>query len=370
MRREYQRNPWHLQPLSPRPVTFHDVMTRDRAPDPVARRIRTSPALLGLLVLLLAALPANAQPVDDDSRPIFNFTFENDLFADSDGHYTNGIQFSWLTGVQKDSSWLRDAAEAMPVLDPATKLRFDYTFGQQIYTPRDIDISAPQPNDRPWAGWLYFNLGAVGETDGKRLDQFQAGIGVVGPASLAKDTQKFVHTVIGGEDPKGWNNQLKNEPTLQFTYQRSWRALASGKVFGFEMDATPHLGAALGNVLIFANGGAMVRFGQHLPDDYGPPRLDTGLAGSGYFKPKSDWGWYVFAGADGRAVGHNIFLDGNSFRDGPSVDKKTLVGDLQAGFAIILGDTRIAYTQVFETKQFYGQDEGDSYGSVTLSIRF
>lgn len=325
---------------------------------------------VGFLIVAATALPASAQAVeDDDSRPIFNFTFENDLFADSDGHYTNGIQFSWLTGAQKDESWLRDVAMAMPIFDADSKLRFEYSLGQQIYTPREIDISYPQPNDRPWAGWLYVNLGFVAETEGKRLDQFQAGLGIVGPGSLAKDTQKFVHTVIGATDPEGWNNQLKTEPTLQFTYQRSWRA-AEAKLAGFEMDATPHLGAALGNALIYANTGAMARFGQDMPDDYGPPRLDTGLAGSGYFKPRGEWGWYIFAGADGRAVGHNIFLDGNSFRTGPSVDKKTLVGDWQAGFAVVIGNARIAYTQVFETKQFYGQDYGDSYGSVTLSVRF
>ena len=325
---------------------------------------------VGFLIVAATALPASAQAVeDDDSRPIFNFTFENDLFADSDGHYTNGIQFSWLTGAQKDESWLRDVAMAMPIFDADSKLRFEYSLGQQIYTPREIDISYPQPNDRPWAGWLYVNLGFVAETEGKRLDQFQAGLGIVGPGSLAKDTQKFVHTVIGATDPEGWNNQLKTEPTLQFTYQRSWRA-AEAKLAGFEMDATPHLGAALGNALIYANTGAMARFGQDMPDDYGPPRLDTGLAGSGYFKPRGEWGWYIFAGADGRAVGHNILLDGNSFRTGPSVDKKTLVGDWQAGFAVVIGNARIAYTQVFETKQFYGQDYGDSYGSVTLSVRF
>lgn len=332
----------------------------------------TSPlwAVVGFLIVIVAVLPAAAQSAeDDDSRPIFNFTFENDLFADSDGHYTNGIQFSWLTGVQRDESWLRDVAMAMPIFDTGSKLRFEYSLGQQIYTPREIDIPYPQPNDRPWAGWLYANLGLVAETEGKRLDQFQAGLGIVGPGSLAKDTQKFVHNIIGGTDPEGWNNQLKTEPTLQFTYQRSWRALEA-KLLGFEMDATPHLGAALGNALIYANTGVMARFGQDMPDDYGPPRLDAGLAGSGYFKPKADWGWYVFAGADGRAVGHNIFLDGNSFRSGPSVDKKTLVGDWQAGFAVVIGNARIAYTQVFETKQFYGQDYGDSYGSVTLSVRF
>lgn len=338
--------------------------------DAFPRRISPFLATLGfLIVALLATLAAAQQADDDDSRPIFNFTFENDIFAATDGHYTSGVQFSWLTGVQKDDSWLRDVATSMPVFDDDTKIRLQYSFGQEIFTPRDISIAYPQTNDRPWAGWLYANLGFIGETDGKRLDQFQVGIGVVGPASLAGDTQKFVHSLIGAQKPEGWNNQIKNEPTLQFMYQRSWRALEA-RLGGVEMDATPHLGAALGNALIYGNGGGMLRLGQDMPDDYGPTRMDSGLGGSGYFKPKSDWGWYVFAGADGRAVGYNIFLDGNAFQNSASVDKKTLVGDWQAGLVVVVGNVRLAYTQVFETKQFYGQNYGDSYGSLSMSIRF
>jgi lipid A 3-O-deacylase len=69
-------------------------------------------------------------------------------------------------------------------------------------------------------------------------------------------------------------------------------------------------------------------------------------------------------------VARNIFLDGNSFRDGLSVDKKPLVGDVQLGIAGTVGDARIAYTHVFLTKEFRGQQQGDSFGSLSVSFRF
>jgi len=37
---------------------------------------------------------------------------------------------------------------------------------------------------------------------------------------------------------------------------------------------------------------------------------------------------YLFAFVDGRAVGRDIFLDGNTFTDSHSVTRKTFVGDL------------------------------------------
>lgn len=67
----------------------------------------------------------------------------------------------------------------------------------------------------------------------------------------------------------------------------------------------------------------MLRLGQRLPLDYGPPRIQPSLPGSGFFVPPQDrFGWYLFAGVEGRAVARNIFLDGNTFRDSRSVDKE------------------------------------------------
>src|SRR3546814_17784538 len=99
------------------------------------------------------------------------------------------------------------------------------------------------------------------------------------------------------------------------------------------VDVTPHLGAALGNVYTYGAGGLTLRFGEDLPDDYGPPRIRPALPGSDYFRPTDDFGWYFFAGAEGRIVARNIFLDGNTFKDSHSVDKRPLVADLQAGLA-------------------------------------
>jgi hypothetical protein len=78
----------------------------------------------------------------------------------------------------------------------------------------------------------------------------------------------------------------------------------------------------------------------------------------------------VFAGLEGRAVLYNIFLDGNTFTDSHSVDKETWVGDVQAGVVVQWNRFRITYTQIFRTKEFEGQDDGDLYGSVSLSYRF
>jgi hypothetical protein len=114
----------------------------------------------------------------------------------------------------------------------------------------------------------------------------------------------------------------------------------------------------------------MLRIGYDLPADYGPPRVRPSLPGSDFFIPQKKLGWYLFAGVEGRAVVRNIFLDGNTFVDSHSVDKKPFIGNLQTGLALIYGDVRLSYTHVFNTREFEGQQEAGEFGAVSLSYRF
>ncbi|MCW5730380.1 MAG: lipid A deacylase LpxR family protein [Alphaproteobacteria bacterium] len=325
-------------------------------------------AWLGLSACLLLGGAASGA-LAEERLGTFNFVFENDLFANTDRHYTNGVRLSWLTAAGQEPAWSRAMARAFPLLDDVADIRIEYALGQSMFGPRDITRRVPDPDDQPYAGWLYGAIGAIGST-GSRLDQLELSLGVVGPAALAAQAQKAAHRLSGADRPRGWRNQLANEPALQLTYRRSWRALASAEVLGFSVDATPHVGAALGNVFIYGSTGMMLRLGFNLPDDYGPPRVQPSLPGSGFFRPQPGFGWYLFAGVDGRVVGRNIFLDGNSFRDGPGVDRRIFVGDLQAGIAFVLGDVRIAYTHVLRTEEFHGQGENSKFGAFSLSWRF
>jgi hypothetical protein len=84
----------------------------------------------------------------------------------------------------------------------------------------------------------------------------------------------------------------------------------------------------------------------------------------------SGFGWYLFAGIEGRAVARNIFLDGNTFRGSRSVDKKHLVGDLQFGFVLDWSDVRLGYTHVLRSREFQAQESVDGFGSLSLSVKY
>lgn len=247
---------------------------------------------------------------------------ENDLFYNLDRHYTNGIRVIWIPDRSVPTpGWAIKLVRLLPWLPEQGKIRHGYAIGQSMYTPSDITITNPSLQDRPYAGWLYGTI-AVGVESGRQLDQLEISVGVVGPASLAKQSQKFVHKIVGSNEPQGWGTQLKNEPGVVVNYQHSWRGIANTTLSGNRMDFTPHVGTVLGNVFTYADMGITVRYGERLPADYGPPRIQPGMSGPGDFSPTSNFGWYIFAGVEGRAVARNIFLDGNTFRDSRSVKKK------------------------------------------------
>jgi hypothetical protein len=299
----------------------------------------------------------------------FNLVVENDLFVGEDRDYTNGVQISWTTGPDATPSWAVATARWLPLFANDGDVRLNVGIGQNMYTPRDITLENPPANDRPYAGWLYGSIGLMDKTD-TRLDQLQLQIGMVGPASLAENAQTWVHGIIGSDKPRGWDHQINNEPGLVITYLRSWRALVVDGIWGLSFDATPHLGAAVGNVFTYANGGATFRLGWNMPDDYTPPRIEPALPISGFFEPQDDFGFYFFTTLDGRVVARNIFLDGNTFQDSRSVDKNVLVGEAQFGAAVVIHGARLAYTHVIRSPEFSGQHNSDRFGSVTLSLRF
>lgn len=304
-----------------------------------------------------------------DEKGILSLAWENDRWAGTDQHYTNGFRLAYLSPESAVPRWLDAAADWLPMFPKHSRRRYSLALGQSMFTPKDITRRGLIVNDRPYAGWLYGNIGLISDTD-QRLDTLEFSMGVVGESALAEPVQETVHQWTDSPDPAGWDNQLQDEPAIMATYERRWRNLYQFEPFGLGADLSPHIGGSAGTVFTQAAAGATLRLGFDLPADYGPPRIRPSLPGSDFFIPTRELSGYVFAGVEGRAVAHNIFLDGNLFHDSHSVDKKPLVGSLQLGAVFTWQTMRLSYTHVFMTREFDAQDSGDQFGAITLSLRF
>lgn len=324
--------------------------------------------LIALTFGCSSQLFASEKRAEEDDKGIFGVVIENDIFSGSDRDYTNGIRFSWMSAEDNMPSFIRQTANFLP-LASAGKKRISIAAGQSMFAPQDLSRTDLVVGDHPYGGWLYGSVGLVSDT-GKTLDNVMLTLGHTGPLSFAEPTQKFVHHVTGSPQPKGWDNQIKNEAGIILTYERKWRGMYEFSPFGMGADITPHVGVNLGNINTDASIGATFRLGYDLPADYGAPRIRPSLAGSDFFIPTKDLGGYLFTTIAERAVARNIFLDGNTFQDSAHVHKENFVSSIQVGAAMTYGSARISYTQVFMSKEYKTQQHSAEFGVLTLSCRF
>jgi len=338
-----------------------------------AWRMRTAVGA-ALLALIAAGFAPAVAAEPEPPRGVLSLQIENEFFAGTDRNYTSGTRIAYVTPMGP-SNPLESAVRALPLFEGP--LRVTYSLGQMLFTPADISETQLITTDEPYAGYLFAGIGFDSESrreNGRRiLVSIELQVGVVGPIALGEQTQQAAHHLTGSREAKGWDNQLKNEPTLNVYYDRVWSGWYETRIgeagSGYSVDLSPHVGAALGNVYTYAAVGATLRFGRQLPAGLGPRFIRPSPPGSDHYKSTPETRWHLFLGLEGRAVARNIFLDGNTFTDGPSVDKNTFVGELRAGVSVMFGRYRLAYAQVFRTRQFQGEDP-ETFGALSLSTEF
>jgi hypothetical protein len=339
---------------------------------------KTSGSIAALLAISLAdpAVAADG-PATDTTTPLTikhdwaaSVRWENDTFSGTDRYYTDGVSIGLS---ETGPNWLDPLADSLPWGEGRRTIGYDLS--QSMFTPDDLRRHIPDPNDRPYAGILTFGLTLHVESDNSYNGLKVVG-GMVGPASLAEQTQKTVHSVIGNKEPEGWDYQLKNEPIFNLAYEYRHRFELAGERKHWSAEAIPLGGGWLGNMLIQGQAGGILRAGYNMPNDYGP----TLMRGMSFMPPPkqdaprgsrfSDWGFAFYGGAVGHLVLHDITLDGNTFEHSRNVDKKYFLP--MTGVGMSVGNRRLqaSFSYVFWGKQFDGELRHSEFGALTLTYLF
>ena len=340
-------------------------------------------ALLCLLAVSFLPLTALAQEQENPEKQLKTFTFywENDSVTGTDQDYSNGLKLTWIkpyptnaTGHRPVKDWIFKHLPFMQ--DPDSPRATAVSIGQYIYTPKDTERSDLIVEDRPYAGYTFMGFGFISRT-GSRRNVWELEIGMIGPWSLAENTQNTFHDIIHTRRAEGWNHQLGNEPGLEAIYETKWRLGALSNSYGLGIDFIPHIGAQAGNVATVLKAGLEVRFGWFIPRDFGTcpirPGCDAGNSLVGDLEDpvqQRDFSCYLFAATEGRAVLRDIFLDGNTFRDSHHVDKEIYVADLMGGIAMSYKRLKLSYALVLRTPEFKQRKDNHAFGTVQLSYMY
>ncbi|WP_081111022.1 lipid A deacylase LpxR family protein [Bdellovibrio bacteriovorus] len=318
-------------------------------------------------------LPEAAKPYGES----FSVYIENDTRRlggpNADSDYTSGVRFTYQYAEDREPAWappLIGWSDRFKYEREKSTTNFGISIAQQIFTPDNTDASELIINDRPYAAWLYVALSANLKTR-SHSHNLELDIGLVGPGALGEQAQNGFHEIIDVPTANGWDNQLSTEPTLQLNYNQKIRFYELETDAGRTFDFIPSAGLSLGNVLIGAHIGALVRAGVRLPDDFGASSLSS-VDGEPLLNLKVadksiPWRLYGFAGIRGNAVAHNIFLDGNTIHDSHHVTKYPFNAETEVGYAFQISHWSYSWRFVTVSPEFEEKSEFKSYASISIS---
>jgi lipid A 3-O-deacylase len=336
---------------------------------------------IGLMVAACVCLGSIlAYGAGPDTR---RFEFDNDIISGgSDDQFSAGWSMQWHSSPEDSwddldlSAFSKWVARSVPGLEMAeSSVRRGKGIGQYMQTPEDISQEELIEDDVPYAGILtWANSWYAGSDD--RAVTFQMVVGVMGPLSLAEDAQKFVHNDLGaGDDPRGWDNQLDNEPLFNLNYHYSHKLARFGRREGVMSDISAGGGVGLGNIFTYGQAGLEFRVGWHLPRGFTEV---PDVAGRGVIVDPcpdrlrdNEKQIYFTAVVRGAGVGYAASLDGNAWEDSHSVDYDRFQGQGILGLHFARAPYTLHLSYMMSTSLAEIESDSDpSWGNISLDWEF
>ncbi|RZA01153.1 MAG: lipid A deacylase LpxR family protein [Sphingobacteriaceae bacterium] len=200
---------------------------------------------LKLIVLLLFISTTNVWAQTHSSE--IGLQTDNDAYLTqgSDKYYTNGFFLHYRHALKtSDGSSLQNKVLGIEL-------------GQKIFNAQAGRIPEAKYVDRPIAGYLYAgaNLNLLYKNESNL--KLGAQVGIIGPGSLAKEAQTFIHDTFGLYSIDGWQFQIKNAAQVNLSAEYN-RLLA--RATWIDMSLTSYANAGTG--FTGAGAGPLIRIGN------------------------------------------------------------------------------------------------------------
>jgi len=231
----------------------------------------------------------------------------------TDDAYTNGTRIDLFYTKDKPSRWFID--RNLPKAGDSSINVFGWGLEQLMFTPDDISKSGYQPDDYPYSGALLITHTLYSYNPQKKYDfQTELVLGVMGPASLARQTQEAVHHLIHYQQPMGWDHQFRNDLLLNinFTAEKQLAALgSSAEVIG---GAQVFYGTMLNGIAVYP----LIRIGRLTPYFKGYLSQYSHSGAHPGSKRKARPQAYFVLKPEGALIFTNALLEGGLFTSNPN----------------------------------------------------
>ncbi len=310
-----------------------------------------------------------------------SLVIENDFFAGTDKHYTNGLRVGWLrepikgdTFNGESDNFEKKIIKTWFKLIPFSSLKKDMSYNigvslyQMMFTPEDITKKEPNYNDIPYAGHLLFSF-FLFEHNVNSYNEYKVQFGIVGPASGAGDAQRWFHDLIGGVHPEGWETQLGNYPTFGIAFDHGLRKWEKNFKGGFSSELIGNFGFSAGNFFTGASFGANWRFGKNYPKNfnvyYSGVVSEAALLGLQQLPEK--FGWSVNFGLFLDIIAYLYILDAHPEY---KVDRGYFLGRAVISLSFYFKRFQLSVTKQIRTSILTDKKNNLAFGSVSLLWRF
>lgn len=309
----------------------------------------------------------------------YQFTFENDILSImdvSDDGYSNGGSIAWGRSNYSDfnsiemPSWIRFLSDWDYINQGAAKqYSISYGVSQSIYTPTDLSQSALIEDDQPYAGTLLWHTKIRNYGD-NRANSLGLDIGMVGPASLAEETQIFIHKKLDSEPPQGWDNQIRNELVFRIDAEHIERFYDYSLTDSLAFDTSSYSDVGVGNLRSDIGTGVVMRIGNMLDESYGSITPHTSRSNLPLtIVPDYKFYWQLFTSIYATYVFNDVAMNGNTFKDSHSVKLINEQIFVSGGIAALYHNWGVVFSFQHGTKEFEGQQNAGEYGSITISYQ-
>jgi lipid A 3-O-deacylase len=336
-------------------------LLQSKSPPLVTLKFALPQALLAAAAIALAS-PGRCAAEDNYA----SLALQNDFLLGNDGGgYSSGIFASALRVASAGEGGVTPLWLFAPVgnwLGLPKPTLASALLGQVIVTPADITRTTPDPNDAPYVGALLFRATQV-YARSDVADMVSLDLGVIGPASGAAQTQRFVHRLTGSKPPQGWHTQAPNRLLLNLEAYRGWRLPFGGAATASApADVVLLGGGSVGTLQSSVGASVLLRYGTGLQRSLPTTLRLNGTTGDPFVV---GGGWFVFGGLSGDRLLHHTGV--GSAAAGNSAQLRKLQVAAKAGVAY--GTPRWSLTFSLESASplVESSQARQKYGSITYA---
>lgn len=300
-----------------------------------------------IFFLLLLAPQVWAQ----NSNAELGIITDNDLYTSSknDMYYTNGLAIFYHHLIKNNKPEIY-------------KKSIDFQIAQYIYTPRYIDSDEKEIIDRPYAGYLFGELGKSVFYKNQSVLKGDFQFGYVGPNSFGREIQKNFHKLAGYKAVSGWEYQIQNALAIQthLFYSKKLFLKSENKKIDFHFQSEVNLGTIFTGV----STGFLTRIGfKKLV-----PVYNSNLHGASIGSNESEFYFYIAPSVNYQL--YDATIQGSLFNSNSPVtfDLVPFRFNGEAGFKYRKNNLNLSYIFVYRGKELYSKTiSGYFYGSIGVS---